>query len=1525
MNNEIGRKLTSLTLMTIMLAGGMVIAAPSMVPEAAAAGQLYVSAENAQFGNLFGGGQVIEIIVKDPNRADTEVAEAEPDVYVDNKQLRMAQGVDGYWYAYIGAYGYIDDSGSDDFDSTDNYLDYGTTGSGAMECLISQHHSGAALAGTVALTTGASCTMISATTGVLTNPPTLSDYNNTNNVGVLGGSEPTSMNTDGTTSLGQIGVNATEWPFIQLYDFTQGEFDIVLSQAGQDEVVTLDYDSSGLDGYASVVVDRLAATQGSEVHLEIVDQALNIDPTNEDIVIFYVPSDGSAGTVSFTNGTMPGDYAGGHEAENMGFGDNGVLKINYNTNTAQDSSGTAVPVLENQASVDDPTADQYLVFYEGADNSGVFYNTDDANTSNLIVSSTAKRGTTATIDYNDTPVTFVVTNDFGDLDMDESSIGDEWNSGETLAVTLVDQDLNKNSISDEDMVMTNAYNSTIPSLQIGSPITLTSSSVFGNTETANAISGCNIGTFNKICTLTSPVTAGDMDSTYTQVSFNGTTIADARTTITDASYIFANYDVTETAGAVTGVTLVDASGEALLPETDTTLEVGLLQLDTTIAASGTTDLVETDTLILNFTGVLTGEAGDSIYVDIFTFGDRVNNAMYRFLLEESDDNTGIFEGDVEFIMLNQLNVDTATVFAGLDTTSDSVTIIVHEDMTDEDSPRINYLDLGADGVETQIADQVAAPSHSGTVSFDSDNYKTADTVVVTLDDQDLNTDSELLDVYIVEQDDKVGNQGSDHILDITFNDVLWQSGADQSATAGSPDDGLEASGFTLVETATDSGIFVGSFQVPSTYYDSGSATTVTTTGTDIEVNYNDHRDASGETIEVGAGASVNANTGSVEFDRTVYPVPWGNETDSERFSLHATAAEPATVTSLSLAQGNVTVHVSVTDADYDVSAFGEDTISDTEVVLKIERGSSSVTVATFGNSANPITETSPTSGVFEYDQAVGYRSGPSTNCPTAFADTCVLQGDILTVEYSDLKDASGQPQTVTDSATFDLRNGVLQADKSVYLIGSDMILTLIEPDFDRDNDGAESYTLDLIEWDSDAATTTMGNYAGSGAQAAFDPEPSLLRETGDSTGIFQVVIEIPDTLVGELLDRGEQIDLEYTDWGPAGADYVGQEDEDIGLTVYTSNFGATIELDQKVYTWTDKVYITIVAPDHNFDSGLVDEIGSTSSDPIKVATRGNELTKYKLVESGADTGIFIGEVTLAGFIHDADGDGTNDITSTASVLTTGSGPTEGKLATTDNDGLTVSFEFSEDETVVGSALIRWNIGEVQWLEASYPASGTGVVRIIDADMNLNPEAIDNFTVDAWSDSDAGGIDLTVTETNEATGIFEGTVFFTVANDSSGHRLRVAEGDTVTAEYEDNTLPDPYTTADELDITATSLIGTVVPPLERAPAANLRTVDAFGNSLNAVSVDQQVQLTADLANGQDREQSFAYLVQIQDGDGVTVSLAWITGSLSSGQSFSPALSWIPTEGGSYTATAFVWESVDNPTALSPPVSTTISVQ
>nr|MCS5615012.1 hypothetical protein [Candidatus Neomarinimicrobiota bacterium] len=242
-----------------------------------------------------------------------------------------------------------------------------------------------------------------------------------------------------------------------------------------------------------------------------------------------------------------------------------------------------------------------------------------------------------------------------------------------------------------------------------------------------------------------------------------------------------------------------------------------------------------------------------------------------------------------------------------------------------------------------------------------------------------------------------------------------------------------------------------------------------------------------------------------------------------------------------------------------------------------------------------------------------------------------------------------------------------------------------------------------------------------------------------------------------------------------------------------------------------------------------------------------------------------------------------------------------------------------------SAIIQWNIGTVEFLDSAVAAGGSTVVRVTDVDEDKDSEVIDGFNVDVYSDSDSGGFTIGLSETDEDTGVFEGTIHFGTDIATSGTNLRVSEGDTVTAEYTDKTLPGPdYTTADDLTIAATTTVGTVTPPLERAPAANARVVDAFGSSVAEVSVDQQVQIAADVANSQDKEQAFAYLVQVQDGNGVTVSLAWITGSLTAGQSMSPALSWTPSDSGSYTATVFVWESVDNPTALSPTVSVSIDV-
>lgn len=90
------------------------------------------------------------------------------------------------------------------------------------------------------------------------------------------------------------------------------------------------------------------------------------------------------------------------------------------------------------------------------------------------------------------------------------------------------------------------------------------------------------------------------------------------------------------------------------------------------------------------------------------------------------------------------------------------------------------------------------------------------------------------------------------------------------------------------------------------------------------------------------------------------------------------------------------------------------------------------------------------------------------------------------------------------------------------------------------------------------------------------------------------------------------------------------------------------------------------------------------------------------------------------------------------------------------------------------------------------------------------------------------------------------------------------------------------------------------------------------------VDEQIMIMADISNNQDTQQNFAYITQVKTDEDVVISLSWLTGSLSPRQSFSPAQSWTPSESGTYHIQVYVWESIDHPSALSPPLSMTLNV-
>jgi len=1943
----------------------VLLAGFSFMPSVLAANaNLFVSAENSQFNNYMAGPMVIEVIVIDSDISDTNEGEGEPDVTVQSKDLRMVQAVDGNWYGYFAN---LQSANAADATQTSNSgrgLDFG------VGCTIA---SSSTVAG-ITLTEIKGVYFPNELTGVTHTPGILTDCSTitgTNSLLMHVVRESKSINTNPNTGTGngQIDLADNMWPFIQLYDLNPtGDVVITYNKGGGAQSTTLTFDT--VDQFAEMSLDRTYFPRSAHVHLTMMDIQLNIDPTDEDS---WSWGTNSASNTAFyqlfdENGNTDADGTDGAvnlipvmNTDEFMFEDNGILLIDL------DSKGTGTEILRIVDNDDSQTngainidastvstdggsihaGNQPVTFVEHFPNSGIFTNYDKFDVSNLAINPDAPRGSSATVDYNETPKSIVVRFVYGEIDI--QPIDDEWNSGEEIPVVLIDTDANKNSREDEDLDFNNPNVDLIPTLQTGNPFTLASLS-------SVEFSGIPITTFEvqrfsdrAMLVVDNTVILTD-DSKL--VLIMGETFDDLYNSINNPSdsfsgFNFFNYDIRSinesyTFGTILSfdIEITDGTHVAKLADGVSNFQ-GLIALDNEsgddmfgMDGNSQVQLIFTFNVIPEFCSDCAINLNVEIFPkifsgtvlplasDFFSFGflndgigsnERIANQIIRLELEESGDNTSTFEGSLEYVMINQLNILDLSTYEGLSTIAEDPTFIAIEDLTDEDSPRINYDDLGADGIVTQIADQEEAPSHTGVVSFDRDSYKIGEEVGVSLEDLDLNTDSDLIDIYTVVYDvnddvfDQVGkaNLPTDlsfgdlgRLLDITFNDNLWTTpipntcdsigdGTGTNLEDITSNTGLGASGFTLVETDVASGTFIGDFEIPVAYCPPNSSQTQNISGIDIEVNYVDYRDASGEIIQVGDSTGIRSNTGSVSLDRTVYPIPFGVPSDFDNtdtseipngralFPIHPTgmSGDGGLEGGEHIADGDLTIHIRVNDPDFDISPTGEDKIAifnadenvgpikisvirDTDLVVLAYAGNptpidGTIQVGTEHSGTprqlGPIYEIAPDAGIFEIDVTIRYTDGPaSSSCPitetytstdgdsdTSVTDRfenddatnsnqyCILQGDILQVEYTDPADASGDPNTVTDSATFDLRNGVLQSDKSVYRIGSDMILTLIEPDFDLDSDGAETYDLDLIEWDSDAATTTMGDLGAAIHVGAFDPEPTDFRETGDSTGIFQIVIEIPQVLGKDNLERGEEITLEYSDWGPSLGNYVGEQKTDVNITIFTSNFGATVELDQKVYTWTDKVYITIVAPDHNFDSDLIDSIGETHHDPIKVSTRGFDLDNYELVETGTDTGIFTGEIILTGFCHDADGDpltgsgsdacSTGDDTNPFTSADFG-GPTDGFLESSNEDGLTVTFEFSEDETVVGSALIRWNIGEVQWLETIYPSSGTGIVRVIDSDMNLNPEAVDSFNIDVWSNYDAGGIILSVTETNEATGIFEGTVIFTdvgisstidgilrvstgdtvaaryndhtlpdpytvaddipiveftsiqgdippddtriifdkdlyswtdkvyitihaneynldsnivesignldtniristgefslnayelvetgtntgiftgwviltgfehdadgdgtidtnpitsgsgptdgfIANDredgisvtfefsdddivvksslirwnigdifwvngdysvngegtirvidsdmnlnpeavdsfnvdvwsdsdaggvdivltetndatgifegvvnftdeqidSSGNLLRVSEDDTITVEYEDNTLPAPYTTSDELDLTATTIINDIIIPdttisietdktvyshddiiyltgdalpspvntVWNFDASDVKIVDAFGNLLETISVDQQVQFSSTLINNQNSEQPFAYLVRIQDDTDATISLAWITGSMSPGQTFSPALSWIPTEIGDYKTSIFFWKSIDDPIVLHPNISLTFNV-
>ena len=132
----------------------------------------------------------------------------------------------------------------------------------------------------------------------------------------------------------------------------------------------------------------------------------------------------------------------------------------------------------------------------------------------------------------------------------------------------------------------------------------------------------------------------------------------------------------------------------------------------------------------------------------------------------------------------------------------------------------------------------------------------------------------------------------------------------------------------------------------------------------------------------------------------------------------------------------------------------------------------------------------------------------------------------------------------------------------------------------------------------------------------------------------------------------------------------------------------------------------------------------------------------------------------------------------------------------DDSDLVVTSKIVDENTlfpIPSSANMVWEL-------SSYFGTDDGMIQVIDPDMNLNSDRIDTFPIYVWSESDNDGIDVVLVETDESTGIFQGTVTFTTSDESSGNRLRVSPGDIVHAKYLDG-MQSTFTVLDDSIITS----------------------------------------------------------------------------------------------------------------------------
>ena len=868
---------------------------------------LSVSAENSQFSNHFSGSMVVEVVIRDSNIHDTDEGKGEPDVTINGKSLRMVQATDGNWYAY-----FANVNKAKMADSTVGLagegLDFGvfcSRDTTALGISLSETD-GVAIPRSVGLTGFTNGNIsFSSCTGSLSNP----GENSINNVV----RKAKSINQNAPLS-GQIGLDPLAWPLIQLFSFD--DVSIRYNPGGPVQQVNLSYDEIP---NISFNIDRDEYPQNSEVFLTINDIQLNQDPTDEDSWTFNVESPTGVFYQAFDNsGRNSANGNGGlvnlkPYLSSLGFEDNGFLSVNLgNVLGLQTNEEQPNTTINNGAG---SSFSKIITLVEEGPNSGFFDNADNNDQSTLKIQSNAPRGQTGSINYNSKSISVLTgfsTASVSVTDKPSLKIGDgvtTLRSGTEYPVILVDNDQNINSGS-RDHLDVFRDSAIIPTLTIGNPITLENSAnvKFYSDSTDNLLSGGNKAissvpdkNSDRLIIDSSSLPNGSIEKISLSLGVSASKLQSVLINTSKPNFFgtnWINYDLRSFSNDLEVNDFSDASIDLYFGSLSTSPtrivnpgqmnSHGFLRLSDAVvneisSKSGTVFVViNLDSSNDSFgVGNISNEIKKQpIVFDFFSFGLEntidINNAIYRFELEETSDNSSVFDGTLEFAITNQLNILDPSFIGTIRPIDDEIKFIVTNKLVDEKGISISYSDLAKVGVIITTSAKSDIKTNSGIITLDSSSIRFGQPVTFTLTDPDLNLKSDQIDTYqVIDNPNSVNvdTVGKDNniLLEILIKDIRYKRCTINGVEYG----GLASTGFSLVETGTNTGIFKGVFKMPSQICDKSGTKLISSAGGSIDAKYYDARDSSGEPniFRLSTGEKSAQYAGTPELDQKVIVLP----------------------------------------------------------------------------------------------------------------------------------------------------------------------------------------------------------------------------------------------------------------------------------------------------------------------------------------------------------------------------------------------------------------------------------------------------------------------------------------------------------------------------------------------------------------------------------------------------------------------------------------------------------------------------